>query len=317
MKTTANSRTPSLTLRTALLAAFCNVLWAGAYISGKYLIGTPASPGFGPMRAAFLRFAISGAVLWLYLRATKPERLVVQRADYVPMAFIGIFGITLTYLLNYAGLARSAATAAALILSTEPVWVILLAVLFLRERMTLAKAAGIVLGLGGAFLVVLSTGSTTEASAKTALIGNALIVASLLVESCGILVIKRLASRYSGFTITVWQFLIGSACLLPFAVGEHLRVGWQTPSPAAWLALGYLVIACTITAYTLWFVLLEKADASRLSIFLFLQARYRRDFGRVSPARCLYRRDGGRIALHFGRCRIHPARRIADRCVSV
>lgn len=263
-----------LSPRTIALAVLCNLLWAGAYVTGKQMIGTPTEAGFGPFRSAFLRFAVAGFLMFLWMRIWKPKSLLIARADVFPMLGVGVLGITLTYLFNYAGLAFSSATAAALILATEPVWIALLAIAFLRERATLPRIGGIVLGVAGATLVVLSTqkpDTAGNALVSGATWGNLLMVASLLFESIAVLIIKRLVARYSGQTIVVYQFLFGAILLLPFALWEGQTSGWVLPHWKAWLAFAYLVTACTLIAYTLWFVLLETTDASDLSIYLFLQ----------------------------------------------
>ena len=256
------------------LAIVCNLFWAGAYVTGKLAIGTPETAGFGPFRAAFFRFGVAGLVLvgWGLLRA--PDSLRLRKEDLPAFARLALLGMCLTYVFNYTGLRLSTGTAAALIMVTEPVWIALLAVVFLRERLTVLRGAGVVLGLTGALLVVISTqrpetAGTTAASAV--LLGNLLMVASLLWEAGAVLTVKRLAARYSGRVIVTYEFLLGSLLLAPFAAWETWAQGPILPSPAAWGAFLYLVGPCTLFAYTVWFVLLERADASELSIFIFLQ----------------------------------------------
>lgn len=256
------------------LAILCCLLWAGAYVTAKIAVGSPEHPEFGPFRAAFFRFGIAGALLTAWGLWRDPLSLRIARADWPRFGRLALLGMCLTYTFNYGGLALSTGTAAALIMATEPVWIALLAVLFLRETLTPPRFAGIVLGLTGAVLVVLSTqkpGSAGTPAAGAAMLGNLLMVASLLWEAGAVLTVKRLTERYPGRVIVTWEFLIGSVLLAPFAVWEGLRYGPMSPSPAAWGAFAYLLIPCTLIAYTLWFRLLEVADASELSVFIFLQ----------------------------------------------
>ncbi len=71
--------------------------------------------------------------------------------------------------------------------------------------------------------------------------------------------------------IVTYEFLLGSLLLAPFAVWETVTNGPVSPTPAAWGAFLYLLGPCTVIAYTVWFMLLEVADASELSVFIFLQ----------------------------------------------
>jgi drug/metabolite transporter (DMT)-like permease len=258
------------------IAIFANLLWAGAYVTGKIAIGTDGSAGFGPFRAAFFRFAAAGAVLALWGLVRAPESLRVRREDLPRFGRLALLGMCLTYVFNYTGLALTTGTSAALIMATEPVWIAVLAVLVLRERLTPTRGLGVLLGLGGALLVIVSTtqpvnGADGSAAASAAMLGNALIAASLLWEASAVLTVKRLVARYPGPVIVTYEFLLGSLLLAPFAAWETAARGPIAPSPAAWGAFLYLLGPCTLFGYTVWFKLLEVADASELSVFIFLQ----------------------------------------------
>jgi drug/metabolite transporter (DMT)-like permease len=270
------SRITTLTPASATLATLCCLIWAGAYVTAKMSIGTSEAPGFGAFRTAFLRFAIGGAVLGLWGWLRDPGSMRIARADWPSLGRLGLLGLCLTYTFNYAGLSLSTSTAAALIVPTEPIWIALLAVLFLRERLTPPRLFGIACGITGTFLVVLSThrpgaGPGGAHGVGSAMLGSILMVLSLLWESIGILTAKRLTTRYKGRAILTYEFLLGALLLAPFAVWEAHRSGPMTPSSTTWGAFAYLLLACTLIAYPLWFRLLETTDASELTIFLFLQ----------------------------------------------
>ncbi len=258
------------------LAILCCLLWAGAYVTGKIAIGTPSAPGFGPFRTAFFRFAVAGVLLGAWGLWRDPAGLRVrQKGDWWLFGRLALLGMGLTYTFNYVGLALSTGTAAALLMASEPVWVVVLAVVFLRERLTRTRLAGIVFGFCGALLVVLSTRQPATAGnvaeSRAALLGNTLIVASLLFESAGVLTVKRLTARYNGRTIVTYEFLLGALLLAPFAVWERVAHGPAASTPAAWAAFAYLLVACTLIAYVVWFRLLEVADASEITPFIFIQ----------------------------------------------
>lgn len=261
----------TLTPRTAMIATFCSLLWSGAYVTGKIAIGTPESPGFGPFRLAFFRFGIAGLLLAVWLLWRNRAALSVRREDYGAFFRLALLGMGLTYVFNYGGLALSSGTAAALIMASEPVWIAALAVVFLKERLTIPRLLGIVFGLTGAVTVVLSTQKSGGASGTFPLLGNILMVLSLLFEAGAVLTVKRLTARYSGLTIVTYEFLLGSLMLAPFALWETITMGTAHPTVAAWGAFAYLLTGCTLFAYPVWFRLLETTDASDVTLFIFLQ----------------------------------------------
>ncbi|MBC8137931.1 MAG: DMT family transporter [Fibrella sp.] len=270
MSHTTRKHSP-LTPRTAMIATFCSLLWSGAYVTGKIAIGTPDEPGFGPFRLAFFRFGIAGVLLAAWLLWRNRSALQVRRDDYGAFFRLALLGMGLTYVFNYGGLALSSGTAAALIMASEPVWIAALAVVFLKERLTVPRLFGIVFGLTGAVTVVLSTQKSGGAGGTFPLLGNILMVLSLLFEAGAVLTVKRLTQHYSGMTIVTYEFLLGALLLAPFALWETLANGAAHPTVGAWGAFAYLITGCTLLAYPLWFRLLETTDASDVTLFIFLQ----------------------------------------------
>jgi drug/metabolite transporter (DMT)-like permease len=253
-------------------AALCCLLWSGAYVTGKVCIGTPDAPGLGPFRAAFLRFALAGVLLaaWGFWR--DPASMRIQRADWGALGRLALLGMCLTYVFNYAGIGLSSGTAAALIMATAPVFVVLISVVFGGEKLTRRRAFGCAAGLTGALLVVTTTQKAGAAtSGANPLLGNVLIVLSLLWESSAVLTVKHLTRRYKGRAVVTYEFLLGSVLLAPFALWEQVTAPHVAPTPAAWAAFAYLVVGCTLVAYTLWFRLMEVADASEIVLFIFMQ----------------------------------------------
>ena len=274
--TRENNETRALSPRTIILAVVCCLLWSGAYVTGKIAVSGPhGNDGFGPFRAAFFRFGVAALLLvgW-HLRRDKRTFSRIAKRDYPAFFRTGLLGIGLTYTFNYGGLALSTGTAAALIMATAPVWIAVLAVLFLREKMTRSRSFGIIAGLAGALIVVVSTQKPEaigSAAGASALWGNGLMVLSLLWEAGAVLTAKRLMERYPPLLVLTLEFAIGSVCLIPFAGWEAAHSGPLHPHGWAWASFAYLLIGCTLIAYTVWFGLLAVADASDITVFIFLQ----------------------------------------------
>ena len=82
-------------------------------------------------------------------------------------------------------------------------------------------------------------------------------------------------ARYPAVTVSTYQMLTGAVILAPFAAAEMWHTGWRpawdAASLPAYLSVLYLVLFCTVLAYTVWFLLLDRHSASDLSVFLFVQ----------------------------------------------
>jgi drug/metabolite transporter (DMT)-like permease len=258
-------RSVLLTPRTALLLVGINALWGGSSLAAKSALS--AVP---PFTLAFVRFSLSAVLLYTLAGVLRID-LRVARRDWGLFWAIGALGLALTYLLVYVGLARTTAADSALIHAAEPVFLAVLSVVFLRERMGRPKVLGVVVGFVGVLLVVAREGFRLSGGT----IGDLLIALGLVCESLAIIVSKRLIARYPPLTVLTYQMLTGAVILAPCAAWEGARHGWQLPvglwSGPVLLSLLYLILLCTVLAYTVWYGLLDTYAASDLSVFLFVQ----------------------------------------------
>ena len=96
---------------------------------------------------------IGAGLLFAYLRASG-QAVAIPRAQWPRLALIAFFSITCWNILVVFGLQHIPSGRAAILAYTMPAWSIPLSVLVLGERMTGAKLAGLVLGMGGMVLLL-------------------------------------------------------------------------------------------------------------------------------------------------------------------
>ena len=248
-----------------LLLIGINLLWAGSSLAAKIALHS-----IPPMTLAFSRFALA-AVLMYGVALVRRVDLSVARHDWGRFWVMGILGLALTYLLSYAGIQRTTASESALIIAAEPVFLGILAYFFLREKLYARKVAGIAVGLGGAYLIAAHGWRLPLISGLV--LGDLLIALGLVFEAGSSIIGKGLVARYPAVSVMTYQMTSGAIALAPFAAWELIRSG-QTlalPPAAALWSLFYLVIPCTVFAYTVWFTVLDKREAGEMSVFLFVQ----------------------------------------------
>ncbi len=110
-----------------------------------------------------------------------------------------------------------------------PIFICLGAVLFLNERMTGARWVAVLTGFAGVLLVLNPFGAGGFSGIST---GMLLMLASGPVFAASFLVAKVLTRHERSDIMVLWQHLIVSLLLLPFAVAL-----WAMPSPAQWALL--------------------------------------------------------------------------------
>jgi drug/metabolite transporter (DMT)-like permease len=215
-----------------------------------------------------LRFLIACTGL-LFLLVAQRHRFPLPGLRELPALFLlGFFGIIVYHLgLNY-GEQYVSPGAASLLVATIPVFVVMLAVVFLDEGVTGRKLLGIALSMAG--VVVLSLWGTGTATIEIDYVSGAIAVLIAAVMGAVYTVAgKKMLGRYSPLSLTVYAILLGSLGLLP-AVNSSLfrQLGHLSLQAAA--AVLFLGLFSTIVSYVLWYMALQRQSASSLSVYLYV-----------------------------------------------
>src|ERR1700704_2956033 len=241
------------------IAAFC-VLWSSAFAVAKLALADCP-----PLLLLMARFLLAGAVM-LGAAAVLRTPWHFTRRDIVVLALLGVANNALYLGLNYVGMRSISAGLSALIVSANPVLTAVLAAVFLQERMTWRKAAGLLLGVGGVAFIVQSRMVTGVDSP----VGVAFTIAALVSLVGGTILYKRVAPNGGLWIGNGVQNLAGGVALVPFAFTFE-SVGEIVPSWRLFLALAYLVLVVSAFAFVLWFQLLTERGATAASAYHFLK----------------------------------------------
>ena len=133
---------------------------------------------------------------------------------WVGLAYVGIIGGGLAFVLFFNGLARTTATPAAFLHDTLVIWVVLLAAPFLHERAARWNIAAIALLVGGEVALSKGIGHLAWGS------GTSLVLAATLLWAVEVVVAKRLLSGIAPATVSLVRMGVGSAALLAYLAVE-------------------------------------------------------------------------------------------------
>jgi drug/metabolite transporter (DMT)-like permease len=240
-------------------AIFFVALWGSAFVPSK--IGVLDS---SPLWFLVARFAISGAIT-LVIALASGSRFPTDRRAWLAVILLGVLTNAIYLGLNYEALRHLAAGVGAVVSSTNPLLLALLAPYFLREPLTRRKVLGLVLGFAGVLAIMLGrmgTGTAQPRDVAFAVLGNLGSVASTIV-------FKRLLVKLDLRMTTALQLLAACIAILPFAIAfdgtPHAH--WGAPLI---VSFAYVVVVMSVGASLLWFWLLEQGEASRVTAFYFL-----------------------------------------------
>ncbi len=221
---------------------------------------------FAPsLRFAGLRTLLGGMALLLVL--------VIRRKPLWPKARLarcilplGLLATTLTFGAMFASPAYTGAGIGSVLGNTQPLIIIVLAALFLGENCRLGKTLALILGLAGVSLLALPA---LRGQAGNNLLGAMLALGSSVSAAVASVIVKRLQPGDDLMSLTAWQLIAGSVVLL------GLSAVFEPQGTIVWTGgfvgiLLFLALAGTALSTWLWFWLLQRSEAGRLSLYLFL-----------------------------------------------
>jgi drug/metabolite transporter (DMT)-like permease len=233
------------------------ILWSSAFAAIR--VGLK---GFGPGQLALLRFSIASIALLIYSLFTRQP---LPRARDLPMMLLlGFLGFFVYHVGLNAGEVVVPAGSASFIISSVPVFSTLMAVAFLKERLTFLGWIGVLISFCGVALTSLGSGKGFRFEPAALF-----IVCAAIGESVYFVLQKPFYSRYSGLQLTTYTIWTGTLCMLVFLPGLIRQA--PIASPNAILAVVYLGIFPAATGYVLWAYALSKVNVSRVTSSLNLQ----------------------------------------------
>ena len=238
-------------------------------------------------------------VAWCKLRGIA---LFKRDGTLVPGIVTGVlFGAE--FILIYQGLAYTTATRTVLFIYLAPFFVVLGARVFLpADRFHWSQWAGLALSFAG---MLVAFGVPTPALDPRQTLGDVMIVGAAVFWAATTLIIKasRLV-RISSEKVMLYQLVVSAPmlALAAWLAGERIA---HMPSALAWGALAYQTVWVVSVTFVLWFALIARYSANRLSAFTFLTPLFGVAAGHLvlheplTP--CLCRRGGhGRRRADFG-----------------
>jgi len=227
-----------------------------------------ALEAFLPLSFTVVRFALASFALFVLMAARK-ERLSVARSDLLPLAGLGLIGITLYNLLFMKGLQLTTASHSALFISMSPLFAAMLQTGRGREPMTRPLAAGLLLATAGAYCIIRSTHGGIHFGTTT-VTGDLLTIAASVLWALYTVLAAPLLKRYSPLAVTAWSVAAGTVLLLPSSAREIMVQSWSTVPAAAWAALVFAALFGAGAAYVLWYEGVQRIGATRTIAYHYL-----------------------------------------------
>ena len=220
--------------------------------------------------SGFIMLRLLGATLifWLISLFTPNEK--IEKKDFLKILLASILGMCVNMLAFFRGLELSTPINSGIIITLSPVLVLILSYFFLKEKVTVKKIIGILIGFSGAVFLILNS-SKTGINAPNIPLGNSFFLLNALAYAGYLIVIKPLTSKYNIFTLMKWLFLIGLVLSTPITFNQFVEVNWtELPWFAIW-RMAYVVIGTTFLTYLFNIYALKTLSPTTVGSFIYLQ----------------------------------------------
>tara|TARA_B100000795_G_scaffold261872_1_gene239113 strand:+ start:4335 stop:5219 length:885 start_codon:yes stop_codon:yes gene_type:complete len=245
----------------ALLGA--NIIYGLNYSVAKDVMPEYIQP-FG-----FILLRVLGASLlfWFFHSILSNEK--IDKKDWPRIALCGLFGVAMNQLLFFAGLNITTPINAAIIMTSNPILVIIAASIILHDVITRQKIIGLALGIIGALLIILFNADFSFDA--TTWQGDVMILMNAASYGVYLVIVKPLMTKYQPLTIIKWVFTFGLIYVLPFGVYDFMAIEWSTFTTTIWLETAFVVICTTFLAYLLNLFALKKLQPATVSTYIYTQ----------------------------------------------
>ena len=249
---------------------------AAALVAANFFFGTNViavkkiSPIFiSPLSLGYLRMLFA-AVVFFFLPYFYNKHEKIKREDYVNLLLAGLTGISLNQILSINGIAYTNPIHASLLNMATPIFVSILAALFLKERFGWNKFIGLALGIGGAWMMIITRNHGTTQNPAT-IKGDAMVLLAAVCYSSYLIFIKKITGKYHFITILKYVFITGTLISTPYCLSDFLTVEWNKIPLSSLYWLFHVLFLATFIAYLLMNWGVQQWGPSKTGSFVYFQ----------------------------------------------
>ena len=212
-----------------------------------------------------------GATILFWVVSWFLPREHVERRDLITILLGGLLGFFISQTLTAEALKYTTPVYFSLVAALTPVSVMVLAAIFLKEGITGLKTVGVILGIGGALLMLFT--SWSGGTGSNDLLGISLAVLSVLTWAIYLIITRKVSAKYSSVTQMKYVFLISTIVTVPLALMTEPQQrlyseAWQWSGVAE---MAFIVLFATGLGYFLIPYAMKFLKATTVSIYTNIQ----------------------------------------------
>ncbi|MGB8359161.1 MAG: DMT family transporter [Bacteroidales bacterium] len=233
------------------------IFWSFSFVWFKI-----ANRSYDPITIVFIRLCIATVFLSTYLWITHGFK-GVRKADRKYFLLLAFFEPFLYFLGESHGLTYVSSTAGSVIISTIPVFAVIFAWVFYRERLRLINYIGVAISFIGVIIFIADSSGGLVINLK----GLAMLFLAVISAVGYNMVLHRLATEYNPVSIVNIQNAIGVVLFLPLFLIFNLKNFLATGIVADFSSVVLLAIFASSGAFVLFAYSVRHLGISRANIF--------------------------------------------------
>ena len=246
------------------------LFWGASFVASKIALAE-----LSPLHLILLRVSLGTLALdaLLLCRGHWTELGHLTQRDWARIGLLVLISVFAHQLTQMLGLQRTTAINGALLITLAPLFMFILSVMFLSERVSWLKVLGFLAALLGSVLVITRGNPRALGASSQTLVGDLLIVLSAVGWALFSMLGKDLLQKQSPLLVVTLIFNLSLPVLaVSTALGRQSfssalgRMTWRGRGAAVFLAWG-----CSALAYVLWYRALQSQEMSRVSVLHYLQ----------------------------------------------
>jgi len=249
----------------ALLAA----LLATSIFGFNHTIAKELMPNvLSPNALLYCRVLGAAGCFWIISLFVKNEKIEIK--DFKLIFICALFGMGLNMITSLHGLYNSTPINSAIITTLAPIFIFLISVIIIKEKITKRKYLGVLIGFCGTLTLILLN-EKSVINAPNISLGNFYFFINSLSYALYFVLVKPLTKKYNMITIMKWLFLFSIFINMPFGLIEFTKIKWVEISEISLLKISYVVMCTTFLVYLLNLYALKNLKASTVGMFIYLQ----------------------------------------------
>ncbi len=246
-----------------LLMAFAALCWSGAFIAGKLSV-----PYIPPFTLTFFRFFFATIMLYIIKKKVKIGGNYIFKRDDLPVfLFTGIVGMVFYHAFFFSALKYTTAINSSIIAAMNPIFTVILAYLFVKQKITKRMLLGIAISFAGVVLTITS-GKLDLIMSLSFNKGDILMLIAVSSWAAYSVFSKSKGGHIPAMALTYYSFLVCTIVCIPLVVWDKPWEWIEKVPPGAYVAVLYMSLFASVMGYLIQQIAIREIGPSRTSIFV-------------------------------------------------